>query len=427
MNRWPDVVRYWPDVVRYYERLRGKDRADSTLYVMGSALAGAVLMYFLDPNHGRRRRALTRDQLVHAARKLRAAGQAASRDAAHRTAGAVAEARRWLRKETVPDPILKERVRAVLGRAVSHPHAVHVDCADGKLILSGPILENEVPLLLATVKKVPGVHDLEDRLEVHKEAGNISALQGGAPRSGNRFELMQNQWSPATRVLTGFMGLGLILAALRERDLLGIALGAAGGGLLARSVTNVDFGSMLGVSADSRGIVVQKSIHINAPLGEVFEFWNNYQNFPRFMSRVREVRPMGDNRSHWSVAGPAGVPVEWVSETTQVLPNQLIEWRSVEGSAVCHSGQVRFDDNGNRGTRVSIRLHYVPVAGTLGHAFARLFGADPKSDMDADLMRMKTLIETGHAPHDASQPGAGTGARGTKGNGQAQSARTEGH
>lgn len=419
MNRWRDVV-------THYQRLRGTD-ADSALYVVGSAVAGAVLMYFLDPSYGRRRRALTRDQLAHAGRKLRNMGQAASRDAAHRTLGAVAEARRWLRKETVPDPVLTERVRAVLGRAVSHPHAVHVDSAEGKVILSGPILEGEVPLLFATVKKVPGVRSIEDRLDVHKEAGNISALQGGLPRSGNRFELMQQQWSPATRVLTGFMGIGLVLAGLRERDLLGIALGAAGGGLLARSVTNLDFGSMLGVTADSRGIIVQKSININAPIGDVFEFWSNYQNFPRFMSRVREVRPLGDNHSHWSVTGPAGMPVEWVSETTQTLPNQLIEWRSVDGSSVCHSGQVRFDDNGSHGTRVSIRLHYVPVAGALGHAFARLFGADPKSDMDADLMRMKTLIETGHAPHDASQRGAGVAARRPKGNGQAQSTRPEGH
>jgi uncharacterized membrane protein len=70
---------------------------------------------------------------------------------------------------------------------------------------------------------------------------------------------------------------------------------------------------------------------------------------------------------------------------------------------------VRFDSNGNGGTRVDIQLCYVPLAGALGHAVARAFGADPKSEMDADLMRMKTMIETGHPPHDAARPLQRTG------------------
>jgi uncharacterized membrane protein len=70
---------------------------------------------------------------------------------------------------------------------------------------------------------------------------------------------------------------------------------------------------------------------------------------------------------------------------------------------------VRFDPNGNGGTRLDIQLCYVPVAGALGHAVAKVFGADPKSEMDADLMCMKTLIETGRRPHDAARPLPGRG------------------
>jgi len=153
-----------------------------------------------------------------------------------------------------------------------------------------------------------------------------------------------------------------------------------------------------------RGITVQKTIHVAAPVERVFEFWTDFQNFPRFMHNVRDVRPLADNRSAWTVAGPAGVPVQWTAELVDVIPGQLIAWRSVSDSDVRHSGVVRFQGNGDGGTRVSVQLSYVPPAGAFGHAVASMFGADPKSEMDADLLRMKSMIETGHAPHDAARP-----------------------
>jgi uncharacterized membrane protein len=73
------------------------------------------------------------------------------------------------------------------------------------------------------------------------------------------------------------------------------------------------------------------------------------------------------------------------------------------GSALKHEGCVRFEPN-RGGTRVSVLLRYVPPGGAFGHAVASLFGADPKSEMDADLLRMKSTIETGRPPHDAAQP-----------------------
>ena len=108
----------------------------------------------------------------------------------------------------------------------------------------------------------------------------------------------------------------------------------------------------------------------------MFAFWTDYQNFPRFMHDVRLV---------------------------EVEPNAFLRWRSVLGSAVKHEGFVRFEPDGS-GTRVTVQLRYVPPGGALGHAVASLFGADPKSEMDADLMRMKSMIETGRAPHDAARP-----------------------
>ena len=147
-----------------------------------------------------------------------------------------------------------------------------------------------------------------------------------------------------------------------------------------------------------------KTIHVAAPVERVFGFWTDYQNFPRFMHNVREVLQVAENRSHWVVAGPAGVPVQWTAEITRVVPGEIIEWRSVSDSDVRHEGSVTFETNGDSGTRVSVRLSYVPPAGAFGHAVASIFGADPKSEMDADLLRMKSMIETGHPPHDAARP-----------------------
>jgi uncharacterized membrane protein len=371
--------------------------------VLNALGLGAALMYFLDPRSGRRRRALVRDQLLHVARLAGRAQRVVARDITNRASGAWAEATRMLRNDDASDVEVAERVRAKLGRYVSHPHAVDVSVREGCVELSGPILEREVRELLHCVRHVPGVRAIEDRLVRHREAGRISALQGGVPRPGERSELFQDRWAPATRVLVGGLGGGLLLRGLRSGGPVGLLSVLLGGGLLLRASANRETASLLGLGPDS-AIEVQKTVHIAVPVREVFEFWADYSNFPHFMSRVREVRPLEDGRSHWVVSGPGGVPVEWTAEITRFEPNHLIEWRSGEDSMVQHRGIVRFDDDGDLGTRVGIRLWYVPPAGMLGHAAASLFGADPKSEMDQDLIRMKTLVETGRTPHDAAQP-----------------------
>jgi uncharacterized membrane protein len=369
---------------------------------LGGAAIGVALMYFLDPNSGRRRRARTRDKAVHAARVVSEGAKVTARDTVHRAQGAWAEARRLFSHEEVDDGVLVERVRAELGRVVSHPHAIEVAANGGHLTLIGPILSYEVRPLLQVARRVPGVRAVSDQLTVYSEPGNLPALQGGEPRTGERFELRQENWSPAARVVAGGAGAALMLAALRARGGLCALLGVSGGALLARAAANRDLASLLGFGR--RGISVQKTIYVAAPVERVFDFWTDYQNFPRFMHHVRDVRPMADNRSHWVVAGPAGVPVQWTAEVTRVLPGELIEWRSISDSDVRHDGAVRFVATSDGGTRLSVHLSYLPPAGAFGHAVATMFGADPKSEMDADLMRMKSMIETGHPPHDAAQP-----------------------
>lgn len=394
---------------RAEERSMGSERRTLGPWsIFGGLGVGAALMYLLDPDRGRRRRALLRDQLVHAGRRLREARRVTAVDISNRTNGLWAEASRWLREDgDASDAELIERVRSKLGRVVSHPHAIEVAAQDGHVTLNGPILNEEVRPLLSCVQRVEGVRSVEDRLAAYPQAGRVSALQGGRPRS-RRFELLQRNWSPTARVIAGGVGAGMLAASARGPSPAGLALGLLGAGMLLRAVTNREFATLLGMGDVNRGMTVHKTIKVNAPVERVFAFWRDYHNFPLFMSHVREVQPLDEYRSRWIVSGPAGVPIEWVSVVSDSVPNQRIEWRSEAGSPVRHAGSVRFNPNGRGGTRLDIQLCYVPLAGALGHVVARIFGADPKSEMDADLMRMKTMIETGNRPHDAARPAGGS-------------------
>ena len=368
--------------------------------LFGGAL-GALAMYFLDPHSGRRRRARTKDKAMHAGRVLNRASRVTARDAQQRVSGLIAGTRRLFGHEEVPDEVLVGRVRAALGRVVSHPHAIDLFVGNGHVSLSGPVLAHEARLLLRTVRAVGGVRAVSDELTVHEDPSHVSALQGGIPRSGRRFELLQDNWSPSVRLATGAVGAGLLLGATRASGGLCALLGVAGGALLARSVTNLDLATLAGFGEN--GITVQKTINVDAHPGLVFAFWSDAENFPRFMRHVREVQQVDKQRTRWTVAGPAGVPVHWTAEVTRVEPDQLIEWCCSQDSDVWHQGRVTFDDNGHGGTRVQVEMSYVPPAGAFGHAVATLFGADPKSEMDADLMRMKSMIESGNPPHDAAR------------------------
>jgi len=377
----------------------------STTNLILAAGLGALAMYVFDPQQGRRRVALARDRLVRLAHTGRETGDVGGRDLAHRATGWLARARQALRRGPPDDDVLVDRVRAQLGRWVSHPHAVEVSAASGRVTLDGPILQSEERRLLQAVQSVRGVREVENRLEAHPSANHVPALQGGTGRPQPRMEFMQENWAPGPRLLALGAGASLAWYGFARRGLPGTLAGIAGVGLAARAVANKDLGRLLGVSGGRRGVEIQKTIHIAAPRDRVFELWSNVDNFPRFMSLVQEVRQLDDTRSHWVVRGPAGTRVEWDSVITQRLEPSVLAWRSEPGSPVQHAGIVRFDDEAG-GTRAMVRLSYNPPGGVLGHAVAALLGRDPKREMDADLARMKMFIETGVAPRDAAQRAA---------------------
>jgi uncharacterized membrane protein len=144
---------------------------------------------------------------------------------------------------------------------------------------------------------------------------------------------------------------------------------------------------------------------VNRPPEEVYNLWKNYENFPRFMYHLESVKVTGDKRSHWVAKAPAGMTVEWDAETIQDIPNERIAWRSLEGSTVPNSGEVRFERApGGRGTIVRVAVEYRPPAGPIGAAIAKLFGREPGQQIREDLRRLKQLIEAGEIITTEGQP-----------------------
>jgi len=163
--------------------------------LLGAAI-GAGIMYLLDPDGGRRRRALLRDQLVSAGHKTSDAVGATSRDVTNRARGVVAELRGRLRREHVGDDVLRERVRARIGSIVGHAGAIETHVSDGRVTLRGPVLSEEVERLLRRVRGVRGVEEVLSELEVHESPGSVPALQG-RPRpiqAGEVFDLLPTRW-----------------------------------------------------------------------------------------------------------------------------------------------------------------------------------------------------------------------------------------
>lgn len=377
------------------------------LRLLLSAGLGAAAMYYLDPARGRYRRALARDGLVHTGHQAQHELGVVRRDARNRALGMVARLRAMLDSRQPDDAVLEARVRACLGRVVSHPGSVQVDSENGAVKLTGPILADEVPLLLACVRRVGGVTVVRDELEVHAEPGRVPGLQGQPLRRvGQRPEFMQANWAPATRAIGAVTGAMVALYGFRRRSTAGTLVAQAGLVLLSRAVTNLEVRRLFGIGAPRHAIAVQKHIRIQAPVEKVFELWNDFERLPSFMAHVRQVRRLeagqAGERWRWTVDGPGGMPVDFDAVVTARDENRLLAWRTEPGAPVQHAGRVQFLDDGDGWTSVDVKMVYNPIAGAVGHAVARLFGADPKHQMDDDLLRIKTFLETGKAPHDAA-------------------------
>ncbi|HEX4023332.1 MAG TPA: SRPBCC family protein [Steroidobacteraceae bacterium] len=365
---------------------------------IGSALTGAVtaasVLYYFDATSGRRRRAQLGARSASATHHFAARLRLAGRHLVHRVGGLRARAVAGLALGGLDPMVLTERVRACLGRVVSHPGAIHVSVEPPRrVVLRGAVLAWEHEPLRRAVAAVHGVGELIDELAVHESAEHIPALQGG--RVWRPRELPQQRWSPGTRLLVALAGGGLLFGGSRRRGAWGAVGAAAGSALLLRSAINAPLGEFS--RGRHRRIEVRRTVQVRAPVERVFATLCDYQSLPQRLRHLTEVRRQPDGSTRWVVAGPLGTPIRWDAITTQIESNRLLAWRTVEGSPVRHWGMLRFERVPAGDTRVHVYLCCYPPAGRLGHALARVLGADPGSQFEQALRHLKQLLESADA------------------------------
>ena len=151
-----------------------------------------------------------------------------------------------------------------------------------------------------------------------------------------------------------------------------------------------------GLEAHPGDHLIGRTVTINRPRQELYEFWRDLRNLPLFMQNIRRITVSDGNRSHWVVEAPGDAQVEWDSILTQDEPGSLLAWESVEGASIRNSRRIEFRDSTNgRGTIVTATIVYDPPAGNLGRMVAKLFEKEPHIQARRDLRRFKQLMEAG--------------------------------
>ncbi|HEV2733502.1 MAG TPA: SRPBCC family protein [Longimicrobiaceae bacterium] len=224
--------------------------------------------------------------------------------------------------------------------------------------------------------------------------------------------------------LASLAGGGLLaLAGLKRGGLGGVLTALAGAALLERGATGhcrVYGGLGLSSAKDDTGhrlagpgsvptfdstVTVSNSLTVNRPAGELYRFWREARNLPRFMSRVELVREESPTRARWTMSAPMGRTWEWDAEIVEEEEGRRIAWRSLEGGDLPNRGSVTFaPDTRGEETVVTYRVEFDPPLGALGAAVASVFHEVPEQMARADLRRFKALMETGEIPTTEGQP-----------------------
>lgn len=361
---------------------------------------GAGLMYLFDPLQGRRRRALLRDRVTRIVNSSEDFLDKASRDLNNRITGMTSELESLLSREVPTDRTLVERVRSKMGRYVSHPGAIEVTADQGRVVLHGQVLSNELDELLSAVKSVRGVEQLEHQLQVHDGPANIASLQGGAPPTGES-GMMRSNLPPATRLVLSTAGLGMLGYCLVKRSPLASLCGTVGLAMLIRGTTNVTARQWISGEAQEP-VSLNKTYEFSAPVERVWEYLENFDNYTRLFPSVKKVEQQGDGQLRWTFAIPTGQIYHLDELITERVPHERLGFKSAPNAQVHYEGTVHLQSLEENRTRVDVHIIYRPPVGRLGEWLASTFGLDPRSQLENAVMRARTELEEGVTPQDGA-------------------------
>jgi uncharacterized membrane protein len=214
--------------------------------------------------------------------------------------------------------------------------------------------------------------------------GTHEAGQGNGHGDGRH-----SQWEKAGSSLGSIVAGGALAAyGMSRKSAGGTALAAAGG-----------FLAFQGLRQAASPVVqhVERSCTINREVSDVFAFFRNFENLPKFMPHLKSVRPSGGRMWHWLARAPLGLELDWDVEILEEKENEFLAWRSLPGAVIPNRGAVEFRaaSSYHGGTELTVAVDYAPHGGRGGALCARIFGNEPGRQLREDLRRLKQLLETG--------------------------------
>jgi len=232
----------------------------------------------------------------------------------------------------------------------------------------------------------------------------------------NNWQTKQSQvtvnMSDQARRLTVIGGILVTFYGLRQKSLIRWGLTGLGTNLVYQGLTGHSrLNKIMGINRYLKGsnpnsavqasesIKVRQSITINKTPQELYRYWRDFVNLPRFMTQLESVTVLSERRSQWKVSAPAGLTVEWEAEIISDKENELIAWQSLPGARVSNAGSVQFKElSAGRGTEVKVEIDYEPPVGAIGAAIASLFGKAPSHQIQESLRNFKQIMEASEIP-----------------------------
>jgi len=211
------------------------------------------------------------------------------------------------------------------------------------------------------------------------------------------------------RWISGAVGVALLAYGLGRRRFRAVLL-PVGIGLLHRALTGrseinhvlrrnsaLGEGRVSPVASQDRGEgrKIEQAVTIHRSRGELFRFWRQFDNLPRFMDSLESVTVLDTRRSHWVAKGPVGTRVEWDAEIHNEIEDELIAWRSLPGADVDQAGSVYFSSAADGHTEVRVVMRYAGPGHRVGDAVAHILGDDPERQIADDLRRFKQVMDAG--------------------------------
>lgn len=174
---------------------------------------------------------------------------------------------------------------------------------------------------------------------------------------------------------------------------------SAGGAMLARGITGYCpiYDAVDHLKNDKASNVnIRISSVINKPVSEVYAFWRDLENLPKFMTHLESVKPLTYTTSKWTAKGPAGIgKLSWKAEILKDEKEKIISWNSLPESTIQNAGKVVFKPKGNA-TEIDVTISYQAPLGIAGESAAKLLNPYFEKLVRTDIMNFKSYLESVH-------------------------------